>query len=166
MHRLIRSWGWDEWVSVVGIRADESRRAAKILSRGSNETPDETPVIPLYHAGVTKTDVGAFWRAQEFDLELPNNNGVTMHGNCDLCFLKGAKQVASLVAEKPMRAVWWMAQEGRIESAGMFKNDGDRFRKDRPSYRSMYEYAAKQDDFIGHNEEAWQDEGIACFCGD
>jgi hypothetical protein len=61
------------------MRADEQRRAAKIADKSR---------IPLVTAGITKEDVGAFWRAQPFDLGLPNNNGVTMHGNCDLCFLK------------------------------------------------------------------------------
>ena len=69
-----------ENMSMIGMRADEQRRAAKIADKSR---------IPLVTAGVTKEDVGAFWRNQSFDLGLPNNNGVTMHGNCDLCFLKG-----------------------------------------------------------------------------
>jgi hypothetical protein len=67
-------------MSMIGMRADEQRRAAKIEDKSR---------IPLVTAGITKEDVGAFWRKQSFDLGLPNNNGVTMHGNCDLCFLKG-----------------------------------------------------------------------------
>lgn len=81
-----------ENMSMIGMRADEQRRAAKIADKSR---------IPLVTAGVTKEDVGAFWRAQPFDLSLPNNNGVTMHGNCDLCFLKGGAQVLSLISEKP-----------------------------------------------------------------
>ena len=69
-----------ENMSMIGMRADEQRRAAKIQDKSR---------IPLVTAGITKEDVGAFWREQSFDLGLPNNNGVTMHGNCDLCFLKG-----------------------------------------------------------------------------
>jgi hypothetical protein len=69
-----------ENMSMIGMRADEQRRAAKIADKSR---------IPLVTAGVRKEDVGAFWKAQPFDLNLPNNNGVTMHGNCDLCFLKG-----------------------------------------------------------------------------
>jgi hypothetical protein len=79
----------------VGMRADEQSRAAKIADKSR---------IPLVTAGVTKKTVGEFWRNQSFDLELPNMNGVTMHGNCDLCFLKPMAQIASLVAEKPSRA--------------------------------------------------------------
>lgn len=138
----------DAW---VGIRADEPLRIAKVgLDR-----------CPLAIAGITKRDVGLFWNQQSFDLELPNNNGTTMHGNCDLCFLKGASQVFSLIKERPERAIWWMKQEERIKSAGQFKSDGARFRSDRPSYAAMYDQASKQVDFIG-----FDDESIGCFCGD
>jgi 3'-phosphoadenosine 5'-phosphosulfate sulfotransferase (PAPS reductase)/FAD synthetase len=139
-----------ETTAMVGIRADEQRRAAKIPDKGR---------LPLVTAGVTKHDVSAFWRAQPFDLELPNNNGVTMHGNCDLCYLKPTYQVISLIAEKPERAAWW----ARMESTHINKaiNDSGRFRKDRPSYAQMLKFAAEQRDMFDPNEEA-----IPCFCGD
>jgi 3'-phosphoadenosine 5'-phosphosulfate sulfotransferase (PAPS reductase)/FAD synthetase len=139
-----------ETTAMVGIRADEQRRAAKI--------PDKAR-LPLVTAGVTKHDVSAFWRAQPFDLELPNNNGVTMHGNCDLCYLKPTYQVVSLIAEKPERAVWW----ARMESTHINKaiNDSGRFRKDRPTYAEMARYAEQQIDMFNKAEEA-----VACFCGD
>ena len=139
-----------ETTAMVGIRADEQRRAAKI--------PDKRR-LPLVTAGVTKHDVSAFWREQPFDLELPNNNGVTMHGNCDLCYLKPTHQVVSLIAEKPERAIWW----ARMESTHINKaiNDSGRFRKDRPTYAEMARYAKQQIDMFDRAEEA-----VACFCGD
>jgi len=139
-----------ETAAMVGIRADEQRRAAKIPDKGR---------LPLVTAGVTKHDVAAFWRAQDFDLGLSNNNGVTMHGNCDLCYLKPTYQVISLIAEKPERAVWW----ARMESTHINKaiNDSGRFRKDRPNYAEMAKFAAQQRDMFDAAEE-----GIACFCGD
>ena len=93
IHKYLKSLGWEhnETMDWVGMRADEQRRAAKIVDKSR---------IPLVTAGVTKETVGDFWRNQSFDLELPNMNGVTMHGNCDLCFLKGGAQVLSLIAEK------------------------------------------------------------------
>ena len=156
---LKRVIGWDDWISLVGVRADEPRRVAKMRAdprggRGSGER-----AVPLADAGVTATDVGAFWRSQPFDLGLPNMNGVTMHGNCDLCFLKGGAQVASLIAEKPSRAIWWASMEGSITNASIV--NGGRFRSDRPSYAAMLNTAQVQGDFIGHG-----DEPIACFCGD
>ena len=156
IHHYLKSIGWEhnERMDWVGIRADEQRRAAKI-------DRDRTPLVT---AGVTKETVGEFWRNQSFDLELPNNNGVTMHGNCDLCFLKPTHQVMSLIAEKPERAIWWMKMEAHAQSSNKTYGDGAKFRKDRPSYKEMYDFALSQTDMFGNvdpNEEA-----IACFCGD
>ena len=138
-----------ENMSMIGMRADEQRRAAKIADKSR---------IPLVTAGVTKEDVGAFWRQQSFDLGLPNNNGVTMHGNCDLCFLKGGAQVLSLIAEKPERAVWWVRMEALALAS---KPSGAVFRSDRPSYASMLKFSKEQKNMFDPDEQ-----GIACFCGD
>jgi 3'-phosphoadenosine 5'-phosphosulfate sulfotransferase (PAPS reductase)/FAD synthetase len=153
IHNYVRSLGWDhsendDW---VGIRADEARRAAKI----------DRSRTPLVTAGVTKETVGTFWKEQSFDLELPNMNGVTMHGNCDLCFLKPARQIVSLIKEKPERALWWMKMEQHAQSSNKTFGDGARFRKDRPSYKDMHDFALKQQDMFDTSEEA-----IPCYCGD
>lgn len=151
IHKYLRSIGWDDhdensdW---IGIRADEPRRAAKIARERT----------PLVTAGIGKTDVGNFWKSQPFDLGLPNFNGVTYHGNCDLCFLKGESQTRSLIAEKPERAIWWAKMEAMAMAS---KPDGARFRKDRDSYQAMMNYAKDQ---IPMFEDP--DESIACFCGD
>ena len=151
IHKYLKSLGWEhnETMDWVGMRADEQRRAAKIVDKSR---------IPLVTAGVTKETVGEFWRNQSFDLELPNMNGVTMHGNCDLCFLKGGSQVLSLIAEKPERAVWWAKMEALALAS---KPSGAVFRSDRPSYSAMMQFASEQIDMFDPNEEA-----IACFCGD
>jgi len=153
IHKYLKSLGWDhnETMDWVGMRADEQRRAAKIADKSR---------IPLVTAGITKEDVGAFWKAQPFDLGLPNMNGVTMHGNCDLCFLKGGAQVLSLISEKPERAVWWAKMEA-LALALASKPSGAVFRSDRPSYASMLQYSKDQTNLFDPNEEA-----IACFCGD
>jgi len=153
IHHYLKSLGFEhnENMDWVGIRADEMRRAAKM----------DRSRTPLVTAGVTKETVGEFWRSQSFDLGLPNMNGVTMHGNCDLCFLKPAHQVFSLIREKPERAIWWIKMEEHAQSSNKTFGDGARFRKDRPSYKEMYEYALQQKDMFDANEEA-----IPCFCGD
>ena len=77
IHKFLKSIGWEhnEKMDWIGIRADEQRRAAKIAR-------DRTPLVA---AGVTAKDVGEFWANNSFDLGLPNFNGKTFHGNCDLC---------------------------------------------------------------------------------
>jgi hypothetical protein len=136
----------------IGIRADESRRVAKIADKSR---------VPLAVAGVRKSDVLRFWSEQSFDLELPNLGGVTMHGNCDLCFLKGAKQIQSLIAEKPERATWWARMETLIKVTGKPNQTAGVFRNDRPSYEQMAKFSAEQQNLFDPAEEA-----IACFCGD
>lgn len=159
MERYLRAKGWDDWDSMIGIRADESRRVAKMRADPKGGRRSGSRVLPLADAGVTVAEVGAFWRSQPFDLGLPNMNGVAMHGNCDLCFLKPAAQVFSLVQEVPERAVWWARMEGSITNAKI--QNGGRFRSDRPSYAEMAAFAASQRDMFDPREES-----IACFCGD
>jgi 3'-phosphoadenosine 5'-phosphosulfate sulfotransferase (PAPS reductase)/FAD synthetase len=151
--------GWDEWDNMIGIRSDEPRRVAKIRANPSDGMKGIHRLMPLADVGVTKRDVAVFWANQPFDLELPNLNGITYHGNCDLCFLKGASQIYSLIAEKPERAIWWAKQEGSITNPGIV--NGGYFRKDRPSYAAMAKYAEQQADMFDKTEEA-----IACFCGE
>jgi 3'-phosphoadenosine 5'-phosphosulfate sulfotransferase (PAPS reductase)/FAD synthetase len=148
IHKYVKSLGWkhNENMDWVGIRADEQRRAAKIARERT----------PLVSAGITKADVGKFWAEQPFDLGLPNMNGVTMHGNCDLCFLKGGGQILSLIQEKPERGIWWAKMEGLALAS---RPDGAKFRKDRPGYAEMINFSKAQ-------SQVFHDETIPCFCGD
>jgi 3'-phosphoadenosine 5'-phosphosulfate sulfotransferase (PAPS reductase)/FAD synthetase len=157
--RYLFSIGWTEWENLVGIRADEQRRVAKIRANPSDGNKGITRFMPLATAGVTKEEVGKFWSENTFDLELPNINGITFHGNCDLCFLKKTTAVMSLIAEKPERAIWWAKMETLVTEPTIA--NGGVFRTDRPSYASMTKFAADQVDMFDPNEES-----IACFCGD
>ena len=145
---LAESRGQGENMAIVGIRADEQRRAAKI-------PPHRRPLVA---AGVTKEDVAAFWASQPFDLELPNINGVTPHGNCDLCYLKGASLISSLILESPSRADWWAKMEREVPAS---QQSGARWRNDRPTYAEMQVIASEQGQLFMAGEET-----ISCFCGD
>ena len=153
IHAFLKSKGWEhnENMDWVGIRADEMRRANKM----------DRERTPLVTDGVTKQTVGDFWKSQEFDLGLPNMNGVTMHGNCDLCFLKPTHQIISLIRENPSRADWWIAMENHAQSSNKTYGDGAKFRKDRPSYAELKRFALSHDDMFDNTEET-----IPCFCGD
>jgi len=156
--KYLKSLGWSDWDNMVGIRADEPRRVAKIKANPSGGKAEPERIMPLASAGIRKEDVGAFWASQPFDLALPNINGVTYHGNCDLCFLKGESQTRSLIAEKPERAIWWARMEALALAS---KPDGAKFRKDRDSYQTMMDYAKNQMPMFDK-----ADESIPCFCGD
>jgi hypothetical protein len=112
----------------------------------------ETLHAPLAIAGITQIDVQAFWKNHSFDLGIEFRDKVTPLGNCDLCFMKGAHQLASIIQREPERAIWWAEQEKKI---------GGRFSKDKPDYTQMMNYGKSQIDMFDKNEET-----IACFCGD
>jgi len=153
IHKYLKSLGWEghnensDW---VGIRADEMRRARKML-------PERAPLVA---AGITVHDVNDFWSKQPFNLELTTYKGKTLAGNCDLCFLKPANQVATLIQEKPERGIWWAKMESLALSIAS-KPSGAVFRADRPSYASMIQFSEDQMKMFDPNEE-----GISCFCGD
>lgn len=169
MHKHLKSLGWrdgDGWDQMIGIRADEQRRVVKIRARPSPETVKETMIMPLADAGVTVQDVIAYWDASPFDLALPTYKGRTLAGNCDLCFLKPAGQVLSLIQQRPSRAVWWAKQEAY--AAANFKSNkmhgpgtGWFFNMGKPSYAQMLANVNDQSTLFDPNEEA-----IACFCGE
>jgi 3'-phosphoadenosine 5'-phosphosulfate sulfotransferase (PAPS reductase)/FAD synthetase len=141
--RFMKSKGFDEFQTLAGIRADEPRRVSKLR---------ETVHAPLALAGVTQTHVQQFWKANDFDLGLQFVDKITPLGNCDLCFMKGAHQLMSIIQHEPNRATWWAKQEEII---------GGRFSKDRPTYASMSQFGKDQIDLFDASEET-----IACFCGD
>ena len=102
--RYLRGLGWDYWTNCVGIRADEPGR---IKPEGVRFKERWTVWQPMVKAGISKRDVAAFWRAQSFDLRLPNVKGKCWLGNCDGCFLKAEANIAALHREFPERGIWW-----------------------------------------------------------
>jgi 3'-phosphoadenosine 5'-phosphosulfate sulfotransferase (PAPS reductase)/FAD synthetase len=166
IHKYLRGLGLsteDDPVDMMtGIRADEPRRVAKIRHRKTtSESKHATMVMPLADAGVGVQDVTKFWKAQPFDLTLPTINGRTLEGNCDLCFLKGAKQVYSIIASDRSKGEWWARMERTAVSSTSVTGDGALFRFDRPSYQQMLDYSDTQFDMFADHGEA-----IECFCGD
>jgi len=146
INRYMESLGFKDFVTFVGIRADEPRRVAKMRN---NKDIKETP---LATAGVCVNDVLDFWNGQTFNLDTITVNGNSLLSNCDLCFLKKADHLMSLIKDKPERAIWWANMEQKIDA---------RFNQAHPSYASMVQFASQQLSMFDQDEE-----GIACFCGD
>jgi 3'-phosphoadenosine 5'-phosphosulfate sulfotransferase (PAPS reductase)/FAD synthetase len=147
LHQYLRSLGWDEWLNVGGLRADEPSRLAK-MRIPREKTPEETRVAPLAEAGVTRLMVSEFWKSHDFDLLLPNIDGRNPLGNCIDCFLKDTNILLSNYRRgwKPVR---FMAREA----------NGARFHKDRPSYARLYEFALSHDDLFPEGDSL---EDCAC----
>lgn len=144
--KYLMSLGWRHWSNCVGLRADEPRRLNKPPSRDR-----WTVWTPLALAGVGKQDVAAFWKAQPFDLMLPNLNGKTPLGNCDGCFLKAEAIQAHLCANYPERHAWWERMEAL--AATLTRGTGRTF-SSRYSRREMREFIERQADMDFDTEAA------------
>jgi len=144
MKKFMEAQGYEDFTTIIGLRADEPRRVAKLRSDPTREI-----AMPLADANVTSPDVISWWKSQPFDLELPNNDPA--FGNCDLCFLKGAARVERVIRAEPHRAEWWAAQE---------ESRGARFRKDRPTYRQLLTQITVQGELFQHMD----DTTIPCDC--
>ena len=123
-----RSLGWERWSNVIGLRYDESRRVRNKLNENEAGGHRWKSAMPLFDAKVTRDDVMEFWSEQDFDLGLQ-----PYEGNCDLCFLKGARILQSIIRREPSRADWWIAQEAA----------GRRFERDR-SYAGLLDAVQRQ----------------------
>ena len=119
-----------DYISFVGLRADEPRRVARVRQRnfedsGSAACGDEYVYMPLATLELTRKDVNSFWSKQSWDLNLPDEAGLS---NCVYCFLKGAgglqkvhnelKNGSVLPADPALRSTpcdihWWMDMESR-----------------------------------------------------
>ena len=123
MKKFMIGLGYRRWDSVIGIRADEPRRIAKL----SRQPPERwTNVMPLARARVTESDVLAFWRNQPFDLGLEVDAVLgTYRGNCDGCVLKATDKLLRIEREEPGRLAWWETVE---------RDTGSLFRRDRYNY--------------------------------
>jgi len=176
MNRFMRSHGYKQWANVVGLRYDEPSRVAR--QRKQNETGKNkwTSLVPLYDYKIMIEDVARFWENNDFDLNLPNHQGKTLAGNCDLCFLKGTKTLIKIIQEKPELADWWINQEVEMKKRPAYKklkekNRGTRLEgkenmlyefRDNQTYKDLVEMAkldAKQ-------VELFDDDSRSCFCHD
>lgn len=129
---LVKELGWKKWSAAVGIRADEHHRA-------KTDSKDRWSYwYPLLDAGVSKKDIGEFWRKQNFDLRLGNADNKTPKGNCDFCFLKSESILASMAKQHPDRVDWWVRMEKEV---------GSTFRKGR-DLAEFVDFAQRQQDWV------------------
>lgn len=138
MRDYARSLGWEHWINIVGLRADEPGRVETANARNLEGKERFKTIMPLHTAGVTKRDVMAFWREQPFDLQLEDHEG-----NCDLCFLKSRGKITRIMADRPDLADWWIEAEAEAEARGA-KADGATFRADRPRYAQLLDGVQRQ----------------------
>lgn len=153
--------GWREWTDVIGLRADEMHRVARVKASPANRREIE---CPLAADGITKRDVADFWSRQNFDLGLANVNGRTPHGNCDLCFLKPIASIRAIMRDVPGSADWWIEQERRyaeFQTAAGYPGHAanSRWRKDWPPYSEIAANVEASADLFAEDGRATD-----CFC--
>ena len=136
------------------------RRVVKMTDPARMARERWTNACPLAEAGVTRREVAAWWQTQPFDLGLPNRDGVTPLGNCDLCFLKAEATIRGIVRDRPELAAWWIAREAEARPA---KPSGATFRIDREPYASMLRDAERQGDLIEYLDHG---DSLDCACTD
>lgn len=155
--KYLMSIGWERWTSAVGIRFDEKRRHNK-------PAPKErwTNWHPLFHAEVSKEIVGDFWKAQAFDLRLPNIRGNCWLGNCDGCFLKSERSQAVLARDFPERHAWWEKAEARIGALETTKGRP----KDNAQFSSRFSKGELRRFMDRQGDWALETEGVLCQADD
>jgi hypothetical protein len=131
-------WAADGWTNVIGLRADEPHRIARMdpSAGGRNRDGRFDTYCPMGKAGHVLADVAAFWELQPFDLRLR-----PWEGNCDLCFLKGTAKRQRIMYDRPDLAAWWIEQEGRLTDR---KGRPATFRIDTPSYARLADVTRRQ----------------------
>jgi 3'-phosphoadenosine 5'-phosphosulfate sulfotransferase (PAPS reductase)/FAD synthetase len=138
------------YTEIVGLRADEPWRVAKMIGRNADD--NRLCVAPLSRAGVTQRDVMAFWADQPFDLGIAPGRG-----NCDLCFMKGAGLRASLMRDNPALARWWADHEA---STG-------RFFDRRTRYATLLRDVERQPELFARDSDPADEHDAECglWCG-
>jgi 3'-phosphoadenosine 5'-phosphosulfate sulfotransferase (PAPS reductase)/FAD synthetase len=109
MKHFMIALGYRHWSNIVGLRADEMRRVFRAIEHNEANRERWKTAMPLANAKVRNEDVRAFWRTQDFDLQLRPHEG-----NCDLCFLKARASKEAIIRANPGCAVWWDQQEQSI----------------------------------------------------
>jgi len=109
--RVMKKWmidrGIEHWTNVIGLRADEPKRVARM--RGRSDEGRYEAALPLAEAGITVEHVDAFWELMPFKLNLRS-----WEGNCDLCYLKGRAKRTRIMRDAPWTAPWWIRMESVI----------------------------------------------------
>ena len=147
-----------EYVSLIGLRADEPRRVARVLARNRLDTGDpertkremtdgEIVCVPLADADVSNDDVLSFWKARDWKLELPSDANLS---NCVYCFMKGTTAIPNVIRDvtkadaelrEELRSVpdtpsdisWWADVERRYERRPLKRYNG----RGRPSKKKV-----------------------------
>lgn len=91
MRSYLRSIGWKKgtYRTAIGIRADE-------IDRVNPKYKERMLWYPLATLGIKKPDIIAWWKEQDFDLQIEEHEG-----NCLWCFKKSIRKHLTLIRQRP-----------------------------------------------------------------
>lgn len=111
MHQMGRT----PFTNLVGFRSDELSRLQSTRDKCGKDSSRPWVEAPLAHINIGRDSVTAYWRDTKkelgFDLDIPAGTG-----NCDMCFLKGRRQLAQLAYDNPGMIDWWIEADAYAQS--------------------------------------------------
>lgn len=172
MKQYMLSLGYEKWINVVGLRADERPRLMKQVLRNMQGKERWKSSCPLAVGGVIKRHIMRFWLGknqwgtdrrfplpQDFDLGLDEHDG-----NCDACMLKGYAVLAHIERKKPGTLDWWIEAEAEV-TAMSGKSSGAQFITEF-SYVQIQAAARSSDELPGIDDIEVEDcTGEVCHVG-
>jgi hypothetical protein len=111
-------FGLNNYSIAVGLRADE-------LDRVKKDYKENNTFYPLMDKGITTKDRNKFWSLQPIKIKIP-----AFKGNCDLCFEKSNRKLATIIKQDPKTSEWWI---------DMTKKYSQLLIDEKPSYNSFAE---------------------------
>lgn len=146
-----------KYVSLIGLRADEPRRVARVLSQNrtnsistseekNNLSVGEIVYTPLADSNIDKADVLSFWDNCNWDLAFPPESNLS---NCVFCFMKGTCAIKNIqnwikstnkdlkeefrsLPNTPSDIKWWVDIEERYQRKPLKRSgEGEKQTEDR-----------------------------------
>jgi len=116
IRKYMQSLGYKEWITAVGIRADEPHR----INHG-NDSNFVNPFFPLNElVKVDEVFIRDWWDRQGFNLDLKD-----YESNCDLCWKKSKRKRLTLISDNVHVADWWSEMEDTFGGEHIFdQRDG------------------------------------------
>ena len=159
IHKFCKHYlGIEDYYTAIGIRADETHR---INWKSAKEKKFLYPMATTLR--INSLQVRKFWDSMPFDLQLKD-----YEGNCDMCWKKSKRKLATLIAEKPDLIEWWSKMETEHGKGEVFYR-GEQSAIDLVDYVKNNTFAKAVDSLEASKQQPCLfdtdlDEGAGCFC--
>ena len=183
-----RMVGYDpvEFVTLVGLRADEPERVARAVGRNNfsasspgaskKKATGENVYAPLFNHGIDKKQILDFWENQNWQLDIPDELNLS---NCVYCFMKKSDDLANIASSPeisqvpdswkkgPVSIGWWDRIEKKYARAA--KNGGNNGSSGRFGFFGLHSsesYASIRKQNIIAKDTDTKADAVSCECTD